>query len=77
MGNQRAERQAQVIHAHAQRTGLNNDQLSAALLQYATEHLAAWAEEEEAVDPGSVWCVGDLPWWLEDYLPQRSKELTF
>jgi hypothetical protein len=61
-----------LIHRHAQRLGLSPEQLSAALLQFATHQLADWTEEGENDDPGSVWCVGDPPDWLEPYLPKRE-----
>ena len=61
-----------LIRRHAQRLGLSPEQLTQALLQYASQQLADWAEAEETADPGSVWCAGDPPDWLEPYLPQRE-----
>lgn len=61
-----------VIRAHAQRLGLPVEWLTASLLQHGAQQLADWAEAQEAADPGSVWQTGDVPDWLEAYLPQRE-----
>jgi hypothetical protein len=63
-----------LIRRHAQRLGLTPEQLSAALLQYATRELADWTEEGENDDPGSVWYVGDPPDWLEPHMPAEWLE---
>lgn len=77
-----------LIRRHAQRLGLSPEQLSAALLRYAVHQLADWTEEGdgdtiagEKKDPGSVWCVGDPPFWLEPHMPaewlERQQEQAF
>lgn len=77
-----------LIRRHAQRLGLSPEQLSAALLRYAVHQLADWTEEGdgdtiagEKKDPGSVWCVGDPPFWLEPHMPaewlERHQEQAF
>jgi hypothetical protein len=64
-----------IIRAHARRLGLTVEQLTEALLQHGAQELDAWAEAEEAADPGSVWHTGDAPEWLEAYLPMREVAL--
>jgi hypothetical protein len=70
-----------LIRRHAQRLCLTPEQLSAALLRYAVHQLADWTEEQENDDPGSVWCVGDPPDFLENFMPEdwleRYREATF
>lgn len=58
-----------LIRRHAERLGLTPEQFSAALLQFAAQMLADWTEEQETEDPGSVWCTGDPPDWLDSYMP--------
>ncbi len=65
-----------LIRRHAQRLSIAPEQLSAALLQYAVHQLADWTQEGdgstiagEKYDPGSVWHVGDPPFWLEPHMP--------
>ena len=41
------------IRAHAQRLGLSPEQLSAALLEYATRELGDWITEQENADQGA------------------------
>lgn len=67
-----ADRLPPVIHAHSKRLGLKPEQLSEALLSHAAAELSAWATNEEEDDPGCVWHTGDVPHWLEPYLPQHS-----
>lgn len=60
------------IRAHARRLGLGPGLLISALLQHAAQELAEWTEARETADPGSVWHTGDVPEWLERYLPKRE-----
>jgi hypothetical protein len=60
------------VRAHAQRLGLSPELLSTALFVYVSRELFDWAAAKETADPGSVWQTGDVPDWLEPYLPQRE-----
>ena len=62
---------------HAQRLGLRPEQLLEALLKHGALELAAWAEAQEADDPGCVWHTGDVPEWLEPHLPPPPEETSF
>jgi hypothetical protein len=66
-----------IIRAHARRLGLTPERLTEALLSYAAAELADWTEEQETDDPGSVWCVGDAPDWLERFLPELAMGKAF
>ncbi|MFM7676498.1 MAG: hypothetical protein ACKO5F_13170 [Synechococcus sp.] len=61
-----------VLLPHAKRLGIRAGELVVALTQYGAKELADWAEAHEAADPGSVWHTGDVPDWLETYLPERE-----
>jgi hypothetical protein len=61
-----------LLRRHATRLGLPTEQLTLALLHYAYQDLADWTEERENNDPGSVWCAGDAPDWLEPHLSRES-----
>jgi hypothetical protein len=66
-----------LICRHAERLSITPGELSAALLQYAVQQLANWTQEGddttiagEKYEPGSVWHVGDPPFWLEPHMPE-------
>jgi len=63
----------QIIAAHAKRLGLPPEQLREALLFHAAGDLLVWADEQEKLDPGSVWYSGDVPPWLEPCLETLSR----
>lgn len=67
---------ASVLFPHAKRLGVDLARLAVALMQHGAQELAAWTEERETADPGSVWQTGDVPDWLEAHLPQPPDPQT-
>jgi hypothetical protein len=60
----------QIIGAHAKRLGLSTAQLTEIMLHHVAGDLLIWTDERERSEPGSVWYTGDIPQWLEPYLPR-------